>query len=135
MIKPLVEELYNTLEYQEGMDEELDQAKFANILNEPNIIIFVAEAAGVLIGYLTLGINKSLLDVGPTAIIEELMVTEDHRKKGVGKKLVEVAIDKCKQLACSEIGVGTESSNKKAKTFYSNIGFKEIGVIFEKILE
>lgn len=134
MIKRLVKELYNTLDIKIGLNEKLTIKKYNELLEEPKTDILVADLNGIVIGYLTINYNKSLLDIDMTAIIDELVVTEDHRSKGVGTKLVTIAVKKCKYNGCSEIGVGTEFTNKKARTFYERCGFKEIGVIFEKAL-
>jgi len=135
MIKELVKELYATLDVKDGMDELLRRDKFEDILDDPKIEVLVAELNGLVIGYLTLNINKALLDSGSTAIIDELIVTNKYHGKGIGKKLVIAAIKTCKGLGCSEVGVGTEFSNQKAIKFYKDCGFTEIGVIFEKILK
>ncbi len=134
-VKKLVKELYDTLEVKDGMDEELSKEKFNDILTEQKIMILVAEVNDKVIGYLTLNFNKSLLDSGASAIIDELMVTKEERGAGVGTLLVHHAIEISEHNGCSEIGVGTEYTNNRAREFYKNCGFKEIGVIFEKVLK
>lgn len=133
-IKGLVKELYETLDVKDGMDDELTQHKYEDILDEDKINVLVAEVNGVVVGYLTLNFNKALLDLGATAIIDELIVSEPYRGKGIGKKLIDTAVKKCKYMGCSEIGVGTEFGNSYARKFYKACGFEELGVIFEKIL-
>jgi ribosomal protein S18 acetylase RimI-like enzyme len=134
-IKILVKQLYENLDVKDGMEKELKQEKFNKFLNDPGIIIYVAELDDAVVGYLTINFNKALLDVGTTAIIDELVVDERQRRKGIGKALVRKAVETAKELDCSEIGVGTESENLEAKEFYKNCGFDEIGVIFEKHLK
>ena len=63
------------------------------------------------------------------------MVTKEHRGKGIGTLLVHYAIEISQHIGCSEIGVGTEYTNTQAREFYKHQGFKEVGVIFEMILE
>lgn len=134
-IKELVKELYDYLDIKDGMDEELDKEKFEDILDDSKISVLVAERGKTIIGYLTLNFNKSLLDSGATAIIDELMVTKEHRGSGVGTLLVHYAIEICQHTGCSEIGVGTEYTNAQAREFYKRQGFKEVGVIFEMVLK
>jgi GNAT superfamily N-acetyltransferase len=131
----LVIELYDTLDVKDGMEEHLDQEKFEDILDDPKISVLVAELKNSIVGYLTINFNKSLLDIGSTAIIDELMVTKEHRGKGVGTLLVNYAIEISQHMGCSEIGVGTEYTNSQAREFYKRQGFKEIGVIFEMVLK
>ena len=134
-VNRLVKELYDTLEVKEGMSQEINPEKYEDILTDNKIAILVAETNKTVIGYLTLNFNKALLDSGITAIIDELIVTRKYQKKGVAKLLVRSAIEKCKSIGCSEIGVGTEFGNIKAREFYKKCGFYEVGVIFEKILK
>jgi GNAT superfamily N-acetyltransferase len=133
-VKKLVKQLYEDLEVTDGMEKELDQDKFNTFLKDPEILIYIADLDGKAIGYLTMNFNRALLDIGTTAIIDELVVDQDHRGGGVGTKLVAHAVTVAKELGCSEIGVGTESENKSARKFYKKCGFDEIGVIFEKHL-
>jgi GNAT superfamily N-acetyltransferase len=134
MIKGLVKELFDSLEIKDGMDEDLSQEKFEDMLDEPKVMVIVAEVNDKVIGYLTLNFNKSLLDAGDTAIIDELVVNEKERGKGVGRMLIDYAIEICKHSGCSEVGVGTEFGNMKAQRFYDKCDFKAIGLIFEKLL-
>ena len=134
MIKGLVKELFDTLEIKDGMDEYLAQEKFEDMLSEPKVMVIVAEVNDKVIGYLTLNFNRSLLDAGDTAIIGELVVTEKERGKGLGRLLVDYAIEISKHSGCSEVGVGTEFGNMKAQKFYDKCGFKALGLIFEKVL-
>ena len=134
MIKGLVKELFDTLEIKDGMDEDLAQEKFEDMLSEPKVMVIVAEVNDKVIGYLTLNFNRSLLDAGDTAIIDELVVTEKERSKGVGRLLVDYAIEISKHSGCSDVGVGTEFGNMTAQKFYDKCGFKALGLIFEKIL-
>jgi len=133
-LKGLVKELYETLENKEDMAVLLNQNKYIEILNDPNIEVLVAELDNTVVGYITLNFNRSLLNSGTTVIIHELVVTSELRNKGVGKELVNEAIERSKQLGCTEIGVGTEFTNEHARKFYKDCGFDELGVIFEKHL-
>jgi ribosomal protein S18 acetylase RimI-like enzyme len=67
-------------------------------------------------------------------LIDELVVASSFRDKGVGRELLDAAVEKCKQLGCSEVEVSTEFTNTKAKEFYKRCGFEERGVILEKDL-
>jgi ribosomal protein S18 acetylase RimI-like enzyme len=133
-IKELVKQLYDDLEVKDGMEKELRRDKFLDYLKDPEIIITVAEIDKKIHGYLTINFNKALLDIGTSAIIDELVVNATSRGRGTGKLLVENAITIAKDMGCSEIGVGTESENTDARSFYKKCGFDEIGVIFEKHL-
>jgi ribosomal protein S18 acetylase RimI-like enzyme len=133
-IKELVKQLYNDLDIKDGMEKELKIGKFKNLMKDSELIIYVADINDKVVGYLTINFNKALLDIGTTAIIDELVVHENYRRMGIGKRLVAKAVLRAEELGCSEIGVGTEFENKYAREFYKRCGFAEIGVIFEKHL-
>ncbi len=59
--------------------------------------------------------------------VHELVVREDHRRKGIASLLMEKALDyfKVKGLKKAELWVGDE--NEGAKRFYKKFGFKENG--------
>jgi ribosomal protein S18 acetylase RimI-like enzyme len=130
-IKGLVKELYETLDVKDGMDEVLTDAKFHEILVDATTEVLVAELDGIVVGYLTLNLTKTFLDAGMSTIIGELVVSSNYRRQGIGKKMVIAAIARCKKLGCSEIGVGTETKNAKARAFYESCGFSERGIIFD----
>ena len=133
-IKKLVKQLYDNLEVKDGKEKVLSFKKFSNLINDHSIMILVAKINSNTLGYLTLNFNKTLLDIGISAIIDELVIDTDFRGKGLGKRLVAEAVKNAKELGCSEIGVGTEIENTDARDFYKSCGFDEIGVIFEKHL-
>lgn len=131
MIKGLVKELYDSLVVKDGMDEILTPEKFVEVLGDANTEVLVAEAKSLVVGYLTLNLNKTFLDASITAIIGEFVVSNEYHGQGIGKSLVEAAINRSIEFGCSEIGVGTETSNIKGREFYKACGFSERGVIFD----
>lgn len=56
--------------------------------------------------------------------IHHISVNKEFQGKGLGKKLIQVVIDKAKELKidCVELDVWTQ--NKSAKEFFKNLGFK-----------
>ncbi len=131
-IKELVNQLYDGLDVKDGKEKDFKIDKFKKFLKDPRLKIYVADIDGKVIGYLTINFNKALLDIGTTAIIDELVVHKNYRGRGIGNRLVDNAVRKARELGCSEIGVGTECENEKAREFYKRCGFDEIGVILEK---
>ena len=56
--------------------------------------------------------------------IEELFVSENSRKKGVGAALVKKAVKELKKMKVAAIFVTTGKKNKKAIRLYKSAGFK-----------
>jgi len=86
-----------------------------------------------VIGFISIIFYKTLFHKGGTALINELIVSKDYRGKGVGRKLVEQAIQIARQRGMDEIEVGTEEENIDARTFYAKNGFDKEYTLLGKI--
>jgi len=93
--------------------------------------VLLAEDEGQVVGLLSLTFRHTLFHVAPTALIDELVVEQDHRRRGVGQQLMVEAIERCRAAGCREIEVSTERSNKTAQKFYRQHGFSHEAVLFE----
>lgn len=62
--------------------------------------------------------------------IHHLIVHEDYRKKGIGKKLVSLVINALKKSKLSDVVILVNNKNKSVKSFYKKIGFQFLTVNF-----
>jgi len=130
-IKSLIIELIDAVNNTEGINIDAVTRNCESILDNKNSHFLVAEINDSVICFINFTIRETILHSAPSGLIDELVVSKDHRGKGVGRKLVQVAIEKCKQLGCCEVEVSTELSNINARKFYKKMGFKEKGLLFE----
>jgi len=130
-IEKLMTELIETMDNTEGINIQLVLENYRNLLSDASSHFLVAEIEGVIVGFINFTTRKTVLHRGPSGLIDELVITKSYRGKGIGKRLLSAAIEKCKQLGCCEIEVSTEKLNTKAREFYKKSGFKERGVLFE----
>jgi ribosomal protein S18 acetylase RimI-like enzyme len=79
----------------------------------------------IVVGFISVVNYLSFFHKGGTALINELVVSVEHRKAGVGKALVQWAVSVAKNGGLDEIEVGTERDNTGAITFYRKAGFNE----------
>ena len=133
-IENLALQLIESMESKEGIDLQGIYKNFRNLLKDSNSHILVAEVNGTVVGFISFAIHRTLLHIGLSGLIDELIVDKKHRGKGIGKQLVYAAIEKCKHIGCYEIEVTTEFTNINARKFYKSCGFEERGVILEKEL-
>jgi ribosomal protein S18 acetylase RimI-like enzyme len=93
--------------------------------------VLLAEDGGQVVGLLSLSFRHTLFHPAPSALIDELVVEQSHRRRGVGQQLMAEAIERCRAAGCCEIEVSTERSNEAAQKFYRQHGFSHEAVLFE----
>ncbi|UCC89629.1 MAG: GNAT family N-acetyltransferase [Anaerolineales bacterium] len=106
--------------------------RFRTMLELPQHAIFVAEdERGLAVGLLSASLRWTLWHAGPCMIIEELIVDEEARGQGVGRALIQAALDWARGQGCSEVEVSTEQANVKAQAFYRQLGFESTALLLE----
>ena len=108
---------FNLVDMQRVFDE---MEKFPDIY-----LNLVAEVSGKVAGYISVIFYKTVFHKGGTALINELVVTDRERGKGIGQRLVQVAKEQALVRGLDEIEVGTEKTNELAQRFYHKCGFDE----------
>jgi GNAT superfamily N-acetyltransferase len=96
--------------------------------------VIVAEQHGKTLGVL---IGSYHLDIdweSKVAKIQALIVEEKHRRKGIGRRLVEHFRQKAKQNGCCVIRSRVNRKNKNACLFHEKLGFWKAET-YEYILE
>jgi GNAT superfamily N-acetyltransferase len=131
VIKGFLAELVNVMDDTEGIDIRIATKTCNSLLQDADSHFLVAEIEGSPVGFINFAVRQTILHGSPSALIDELVVTEEYQGKGVGKQLVLAAIEKCKQLGCCEVEVSTEKRNVRARKFYKKCGFNERGMLFE----
>ncbi len=134
-IKRLLLELIDAIENTEGFDIEQSIENCRVLLENLDHYMLVARDNDNILGFVNFTTRRVIMHPNPSGLIDELVVTRTSRGSGIGKKLMLAAIDKCRQLGCSEVEVSTEKSNKNAIGFYKALGFEEDAVLLEFNLE
>ena len=127
----LLEELADAMDSTEGINTEIALKNYERLLNDAGSHFLVAAREGTPVGFINFTVRQTIMHESPSALIDELVVAEEYRGKGVGRQLVQAAIEKCRRLGCCEVEVSTEKTNLKARKFYKQCGFEEIGTLFE----
>lgn len=82
--------------------------------------VFVAHDRGTLVGYAV------LMYVGDTADLPRIAVSSEHRRRGIGGKLVDAVIARAAGLGCSELLLEVDGDNEAATALYQGRGFEPI---------
>jgi len=112
-----------------GIDQAVENCR--SLISNPAQYVLVARQGGSILGFINFSTRQTVMHPAPSGLIDELVVSESSRGKGVGKQLMRAVVDKCRELGCCEVEVSTEKSNTKARRFYRDCGFEEDAALLE----
>jgi len=95
-------------------------------LEEPNIVILVAERDGKVIGYTYSGVES--IDYmslrGPAGVIYDIVVDPDYRQQGVGRVLIDATLEVLKGKGSPRVVLSTAERNAAAQRLFDRAGFR-----------
>ncbi len=95
----------------------------ARVIGDPNTVVVVVEEGGRIIGMgLLLLANKFR---GRYAYIEDMIVDEAYRGKGIGARLMERLIASARERGVRTIELSTRPSRESANALYKKCGFTQ----------
>ena len=104
---------------------------FAAMQSRPDCYVNrVAEAEGRVVGFISAVLYKSFFHAGGTALINELVVDQGRRGRGIGGLLVREVRRLAQALGMNELEVGTSPGNAEAITFYRAQGLSDESLVF-----
>lgn len=100
-----------------------DRAYTEGLLADPGIEVFVARhQEGQIVGCLVLSFAASL--TGVRAHVDDVVVTAAHRGAGIGRALVNAAIDACgDQPELRSLDLTSSAHRTGARRLYQSVGF------------
>jgi GNAT superfamily N-acetyltransferase len=116
-----------SLSNQLGYQTTEDQLRFSlnNILDTNEHAIFVAYLSNkTVVGWIHIFITLRV-ESGCFAEIGGLVVSDLHRRMGIGKCLIEASEKWALQLGINKLRVRSQTKRSAALAFYKNIGFSE----------
>jgi GNAT superfamily N-acetyltransferase len=95
-------------------------------LEEDDVVVFVAERAGTIVGYVYAGLEptswKELRDMA--GFIHDVVVEESSRRFGIASALVEAAVEWLRAHGAPRVLLWTAEQNPAAQTLFSRLGFR-----------
>jgi GNAT superfamily N-acetyltransferase len=103
--------------------------------NDPDRTILVAEQRGQIIGTLDLLVVANLThDAQPWAVVDNLVVDPLTRGRGIGRALMEDAVDRAARAGCYKVELLSHESRHGAHRFYATLGFENSAEGFRRYL-
>ena len=109
------------IEYQTFPDH-WSQNAVLDTLSNPQTVCLLAEKAGKAAGYLLAYL------AGGEAEIARIAVSEGLKRQGIGKKLLQLLEETCKEKQVGRLLLDVRESNREARAFYQKMAFQEDGV-------
>jgi ribosomal protein S18 acetylase RimI-like enzyme len=100
---------------------------------EPGHAVLVAELDDDVVGFVTLSPGKHWAG-DPDASIGELVVSTEAEGRGIGRALVEAAMERARGNGCTRISVSTGAANERARNLYRGLGFEDEDVMLSRAL-
>ena len=135
---PEILNLYSELETDGDQALEIGEAKaiFGKMKQYPDYHVYVAETDGKIVGTFALAIMDNLAHRGSkSGLIEDVVVSQSLQGHGIGKQMMQFAIETCRKKACYKVSLSSNLKRKDAHKFYEGIGFRIHGYSFLTELE
>lgn len=119
-LNDLVQLLYLLFSIEKDFDFDADKQRngLAIMLEHSNAVVFVAEQEGRVIGMCTGQLTISTAEGGFSLLVEDVVVTESWRGKGVGTRLLNGLETWAFEKKVSRFQLLADSSNTVGLTFY-----------------
>lgn len=100
-------------------------AAFEAIAADPSQLLLVAEAGGEVVGCLQLSFLPGLSRRGAwRGQIEGVRVASRLRSRGIGRRMIAHALERCRERGCASVQLTTDKSRADAHRFYASLGFR-----------
>lgn len=130
---PRIVALYQSAGIEAGISFTPEQARehFRVFSEYPNYRIFVAVQGEDIVGAYELLIMDNLAKCGrPSGVVEDVAVSPQHQRCGIGRALMQHARDQCQRAGCYKFVLSSSSSREAAHEFYDSLGLKRHGISF-----
>lgn len=129
-VLPLLGQLWPDLELDPAASREV----FGRVLEADDCCAMCAVAEGRVVGFCGFNVRHSLWQQGKLAYVDELVVEEGFRGRGIGAALLERAARKARELGCARIELDSAFHRAGAHRFYDGLGWERRALLFSKNL-
>jgi GNAT superfamily N-acetyltransferase len=119
----LLQELFSLEEDFEFSRERQKKGLELMLAKSPDRLVWVAESGGKVVGMCTAQVLVSTAEGGEAALVEDVVVHEDFRGKGIGKKLMTTLEKWADKRGIRRLQLLADQKNTPALQFYSCLGW------------
>jgi [ribosomal protein S18]-alanine N-acetyltransferase len=101
--------------------EQQYQQLLGSCSDGPQRLVLVAEISYIVLGFLI------AQHVAPEWELENIVVAEAGRRKGLGKRLLDAVLTRARETNSDAVFLEVRESNASARALYENAGFEESG--------
>lgn len=94
--------------------------------NKPAFHVRIAEIGGQFAGLCLYFPTFSTLTGTPGFYVQDLYITPDHRKRGIGEKLLADLVTEAAKQGRNHLKLSVHRNNQGASRFYDRLGFERI---------
>ena len=99
-----------------------DRDALTAIVDNPHSVLYLASIDGEIVGSLTLAFYR--IPTGVKAWIEDVVVDESARGRGVGEALNRAAIAEAAERGAKNVSLTSRASREAANRLYQRLGFE-----------
>lgn len=132
---PEILELLYELDRPKPIDKDeikVFRDKIEDYFSDPYKKILIAEIDSRIVGLVSIIILRRLNRAKFEMYIPELVITEEFRYSGIGKKIITYCIDLAKEENCYRIRLESGNQRKESHKFYASLGFDQSSLSFSK---
>ncbi|GAB3220575.1 GNAT family N-acetyltransferase [Glycomyces halotolerans] len=120
-----IRSLYRQLHPQDPvLQDGSDATAFEQILETPGLRLFVLEVDGAVVATTYLNVIPNLTrSAAPYAVIENVVVDQDKRGAGLGKRIMRATLNAAWDAGCYKAMLQTGTRNPDTHAFYQACGF------------
>ncbi len=131
---PAILELYRDaqIDGDGGFTVEEALEHLASLNRYPYFHVFVALSGGAIAGTYELVILDNMAKRGKkSGVVEDVAVGPDHQGKGIGRAMMEHALEECRLAGCYKMTLSSNLKREGAHRFYDSLGFARHGYSFQ----
>lgn len=110
-------------------DEHLQRRGLQMMLDNPRGCVLAAEGNGRVVGMCTGQLTVSTAEGGPALLVEDVVVREEWRGQGIGRRLMEGIAEWAGNNSVSRLQLLADRNNAAALDFYKKLGWRRTELI------